>query len=155
MKEDKFLATILAGVGVLILLSLVIFFVRKSQEKYLPEDLPKNVVHNYILALDKGDYQRAYGYLADEDNKPSYEEFALYFFDSHFHLKEYSIAVEDVQTIGEKALVHIIVTDASSTDILRLYNHKSTATLTLQDGAWKIEEMPYPFWAWDWYDEED
>ncbi len=75
MKQDRFLLGILIGIGVLILAALIVFFSRQNQQTYNPEGTPDGAVHNYILAVLNGNYQKAYGYLADLDNKPSYDTF--------------------------------------------------------------------------------
>ncbi len=75
MKQDRFLTGILIGIGVLVLSALLVFFMRKDTQTYISEDQPEGVVHNYILAILNKDYEKAYGYLADLDNKPSFEEF--------------------------------------------------------------------------------
>ena len=36
-----------------------------ARQTYGPEDTPAGVVRNYVLALQKADYSRAYGYLAE------------------------------------------------------------------------------------------
>ena len=75
MKQDRFLTGILIGIGVLIIAALAVFFVRKDSQTYVPDDVPEGVVHNYVVAVLNKDYEKAYGYLADLDNKPTYEEF--------------------------------------------------------------------------------
>ena len=75
MKQDKFLTGILIGVGALVVLALVLFFTRQDKEEYLSDDTPEGVAHNYVLAVLNKDYEKAYGYLADLEHKPTYEEF--------------------------------------------------------------------------------
>jgi len=81
MKQDKFLIGILIGIGALILLALALFFLRKDgRMDYVADDNPEGVVNNYVLAVLNKDYQKAYGYLADLENKPTYEQFRQSFF---------------------------------------------------------------------------
>src|SRR5512134_2099174 len=75
MKQDRFLTGILVGIAVLVVIALAVFFIRKDTQSYLSEDAPEGVVHNYVLAVLNDDYQKAYGYLADLENKPTYEQF--------------------------------------------------------------------------------
>ncbi|MBW2589509.1 MAG: hypothetical protein JRD71_02105, partial [Deltaproteobacteria bacterium] len=68
MKKDRFLIGILVGIGVLITAALVVFFTRQGDgQTYMQESTPDGVVHNYVLALQQGDFQKAYGYLSDEE----------------------------------------------------------------------------------------
>ena len=72
MKQDRGLLIILSVIAILIVVSLVLFFIRQDdQQTYQPEHTPEGVVHNYVLALHQGDFQRAYGYLQDTDEKPT------------------------------------------------------------------------------------
>ncbi|HSL44070.1 MAG TPA: hypothetical protein VK897_11605, partial [Anaerolineales bacterium] len=70
MKQDRFLTGILVGIAILVVVALAVFFLRRDNQSYVSEDVPEGVVHNYVLAVINGDYQKAYGYLADLDNKP-------------------------------------------------------------------------------------
>jgi len=79
MKQDRFLLGILVGIGILVVIALVLFFVRQDKQEYVMDDVPEGVVHNYALALYQGDYQKAYGYLAEREDKPTYEEFRMPF----------------------------------------------------------------------------
>ena len=155
MKGDKFLTAILAGIGVLILVALALFFIRQSQETYLPEDTPEGVAHNYILAVFQKDYARAYGYLAEGENKPSYEEFEAHFFDNRA-IEENSVEFGNTRFLDGKALVQLNLSDESYSGSSRLYygEERSSAILVQQNGAWRIKEMPYPFWGWTWYQED-
>src|SRR5690242_10761462 len=75
MKQDKFLTGILIGIGLLIVLALALFFTRQGKTEYVADAAPEGVVHNYVVAVMDKDYEKAYTYLADLENKPSYEEF--------------------------------------------------------------------------------
>src|ERR1700690_3007338 len=75
MKQDRFLIGILIGIGVLIVVALAIFFTRQNKQTYVSDSAPEGVVHNYVLALLNKDYGKAYGYLADLDNKPTFDQF--------------------------------------------------------------------------------
>ena len=62
-STDKFLVGIVVGIVLVILVALVITLTR-PEPAYQAEDSPEGVVHNYLLALQKGAYQRAYEYLS-------------------------------------------------------------------------------------------
>lgn len=61
-SPDKFLIGIVIGVVVLLAVVFGVILTRPEVD-YLPEDTPEGVAHNYLLALQKEDYQRAYKYL--------------------------------------------------------------------------------------------
>jgi len=91
MKQDRFLVGILLGIGVLVVISLALFFVRREQAVYLPDGSPEAAVHNYVLALQERDFQRAHAYLPDSDKKPSLARFTQAFTSQELNLSGSSI----------------------------------------------------------------
>ena len=75
MKQDRFLIAVVSVILVLIIASLTIFFLRNDKQTYRPEDTPQGIVYNYLLALERSDYQRAFEYIGDEENKGTFDEF--------------------------------------------------------------------------------
>lgn len=151
MKQDRFLIGILAAIGVLVVVSLVLFFVRKDNLAYLPGDSPDTVVHNYALAVHQGDYQKAYGYLADMDNKPSYDQFRQAFLSHQVDIRQNGLRVGEVDITGDEAIVQATVTYSSGDPFSRGWNSNETAVLKKQNGGWKLTQMPSAYWGWDWY----
>jgi hypothetical protein len=62
-STDKFLIGIVVGIVLLVVAAFVITLAR-PEPTYQVEGTPESVAHNYLLALQKEDYQRAYGYLS-------------------------------------------------------------------------------------------
>lgn len=60
---DKFLIGIVAGISLLVIVALVVTL-SKPEETYQNENTPESVVHDYLLALQKEDYAKAYSFLA-------------------------------------------------------------------------------------------
>jgi hypothetical protein len=60
---DKFLIGIVGGVLILVVVAFAIAFLR-PKPSYQPEDTPEGVTYNYLFAVRKADYARAYGYLS-------------------------------------------------------------------------------------------
>lgn len=154
MKQDRFLTGILVGIAVLVVLALAVFFIRRDTQTYIAEDAPEGVVHNYVLAVLNGDYQKAYGYLADLENKPTYEQFRDAFIKGVVNPNNSAV------DIGESE----IHTDTASVDVALIYNPSDPfstgyrdvqrAILVSQGGAWKLSSMPtYYYWDYSWYQE--
>jgi len=92
MKKDRFLIGILVGIGVLITAALVVFFIRQGDgQTYVGENTPDGVVHNFVLALQKDDFQKAYGYLADEEDKPAFGDFRSFFFQQNTTVQKITV----------------------------------------------------------------
>ena len=152
MKKDRFLLGILIFILVLVAAALVLFFSGASEQAYLPEDSPEAIAHNYVLALTNGDYGKAYGYLADGENKPSVSEFRQFF--TRFEaMQNAGLRIGAVDVMDEEALVRTSVIWGSSGPFDSGYTSDESALLVLQDGAWKIKQMPYPFWDYAWLNE--
>ena len=107
MKEDRFLIAILSGIGVLIIISLVLFFIRRTEFTYVSEDTPEAVVQNYIVALHMGDYERAYRYLADGDDKLEISDFRQPFLNNALDLSNTSATIDDSTIVDGEAFVKI------------------------------------------------
>jgi hypothetical protein len=154
MKNDKFLTGILIGIGVLILLALGLFFTRQEKRDYVADTTPDGVVHNYVLAVLNKDYQKAYDYLADLENKPTYEEFRQSFFNGMVNPSDVGLDVGAVEINKDEAVVTLAVYYSNSDPFSSRYSTEERALLVKQNGAWKLNSMPYNFWDYNWYQEQ-
>jgi hypothetical protein len=151
MKQDKFLTGILIGIGVLILLALGLFFTRQDKRDYIADNIPEGVVHNYVLAILNKDYEKAYGYLADLEYKPTYEEFRQSFFNGAVNPNNAGVEVGTTEINGDEAVVTITLFYSYSDPFSSGYESTDRALLVEQNGAWKLNTMPYNFWDYNWY----
>ena len=154
MKQDKFLIGILIGIGALVVLALVLFFTRQDKHDYLPDDTPEGVAHNYVLAVLNKDYEKAYGYLADLKNKPTYEEFRQSFLNNMVNPDNAGVDIGEATITDDEAIVEIIIYYSYSDPFSSRTGTPDQALLVKQDGAWKLSSMPaYNFWDYNWYQE--
>jgi len=152
MKQDRFLTGILVGIGLLIVAALVIFFTRQDKQVYVSDDTPDGAVHNYVLAVINKDYQKAYGYLADLDNKPTYEQFRRSFATGGLNPSSAGIKIGKTDITDEDASVEISMIYNSGDLFSSGSNYVGSAQLVRQNGAWKISSMPaYTVWDYNWY----
>ncbi len=151
MKQDRFLTAILTGILLLAALSLVVFFTRQKQPVYQPDDTPENILHNYAIALYQKDYEKAYSYLADMANKPEYTVFRQAFLSKQIDPSNSDLQIESTEINDNEALVVVSVISSWGGPFENTNRSTYTATLEKQDGQWKINNMPYPYWGWDWY----
>jgi len=152
MKQDRGLVIILGLIALLIVVSLVLFFIRQDdQQAYKPEDTPADIVHNYVLSLHQGDYQRAYGYLQDTDDKPTLAQFQQNFFENTWGLEHSSIHINTTDQTGNEAFVAVTVTRNASSPFEQSWSDNGSVWLINQDGQWKLAYAPPPYWDWDWY----
>ncbi len=152
LRQDRFLLAILVAIGLLVITSLVLFFMRQASGGYLPEDTPQAVVHNYILAMNQGDLEKAYGYLVEASDKPDYERFRLAILTRSENLFQVSLQLGEARQSGEAASVSLTVIHSSGNPFQGVWEETSQAVLVRSDaGEWKIQSLPYPFWDMDWY----
>jgi hypothetical protein len=153
MKQDRFLTGILIGIGALIVLALALFFMRQDKSEYVADGTPEGVVHNYVLAIIDKDYEKAYGYLADLEDKPTYEEFRDSFLNGMVNPQDVGVNIGEAEISDDTASVDLTVYYSYSDPFSVNTGSSDRATLVEQDGAWKLSYMPYNFWAYDWYQE--
>ncbi|MEZ0396653.1 MAG: hypothetical protein ABWK53_09530 [Anaerolineales bacterium] len=151
MRQDKFLLGILIFIGLLVAVSLALFFSR-GQPQPVADDTPEGVVYNYLLALQERDYERAYAYLAEAASKPSLWNFR-HFYQQNVDFSTLAVEVGASQVDDDSAQVEIIITRLSGDPFIRSWEETGSALLVQQDGAWKIRSLPWQFWQWDWYEE--
>ena len=154
MKQDRFLTGILIGIAVLVVAALAVFFTRSDTQTYISEDAPEGVTHNYVVAILNKDYEKAYTYLAELDNKPTYEQFRDSFIKGVTNPDNAAVDIGGSEVTGDTASVEIAIvynpTDPFSTG----YRDVQRAVLVRQNSAWKLSSMPtYYFWDYNWYQE--
>jgi hypothetical protein len=151
MKQDRFLLGILVGIGVLVIVALGLYFTRQDTQEYVSDNTPEGVVHNYSLAVYREDYEKAYRYLGDAKNKPTYSEFQTPFFNHYVDPRNVGLEIGESKIAGEEAFVTLYLIYNTSDPFSSSYRGTETAHLERQNGQWKILQMPYSFWSYDWY----
>jgi ketosteroid isomerase-like protein len=156
LRQDRFLLGILVGLAVLAAAAVVAVVVGSPQAAYVDEHTPDGVVHNYVLALQRGEVGRAYGYLADRSGRPSRSEFRASFAVTSAPTSRASFRIEEVTIDGDEAFVNLAVSTGYA-GLLFLgepRDYPVVARLARQDGEWRLLEMPSEWWDYSWYFEE-
>jgi hypothetical protein len=152
MKQDRFLIGILIFIGLLVIAAVALFFVRNQTPTYGPEDTPQGVLYNYAVALQLHDYERAYGYLAEKNNKPTLDTFRQAFLTRQLDTTTSALQIGDVQTLQTNQVwINVTVQYAGSGVFNSGWSNTDRATLEKQNGSWKITYLPNPYWGYDWY----
>ena len=150
MRQDRFLTAILIGIAAVIILAVAVFFIRRGEETYVADDNPAGVVQNYALAVTRKDYQRAYTYLAEGPGKPDMIAFEQTFLNQRNETEAVSLQIGETSQTIDRAMVNVTVL-RSSGPFESIYRTVESATLKQENGQWKLIQMPYPYWGWDWY----
>jgi len=154
MKNDKFLLGIIIGIVTLVVIALLVFLTRQNTTlTYQLEDQPQGVVFNYLLALDKGEHEKAYSYLAEIPNKPSLAQFRQ---SMVINKREFGDAVKisEQDISGQTATVNIVTQTSGGGLFNDGYQYSETASLEKVNGKWRIISMPYAFWSYEWNQSE-
>ncbi|MBK8899672.1 MAG: hypothetical protein IPM53_00690 [Anaerolineaceae bacterium] len=139
----------------LVIISFVVVL-RRPQPTYRPDDTPEGVVHNYLLALRQGEYERAYRYLSpDLVNYPASaaefsDDIAQYRWE--FRLDEdVTLLVESGQINGRQATAVVQETSFYNSGLFNnnQYTRQFTMTLERSGDRWLIiEAESYLLYCW-------
>lgn len=151
MNQDRGLLVIVGVIGVLIALSITLFFVRGTEPEFRTEDTPEGILHNFVLSLHFEDYERAYNYLSDQDGKPNYVEFKQNFIGSSFDINNTGLQIGSSDIDDGEAIIQATVIHRDSDPFAGSWDETGSAWLIMENGGWKITYLPYPYWGWEWY----
>jgi hypothetical protein len=154
---DKFLIGIVAGVVLLVIVVLAVALLRPNELAYEPDDTAEGVAHNYLLALQLEEYERAYGYLWPSlpGHPADAEAFERTVQDNHWHFAygddDVSLAIEAVRVTGDRATIVVRLTAFYRGGLFDSGQFSNTFDMTLrrQDGAWKVADSER-YWAACW-----
>ncbi len=151
MRQDRFLAGILIFIGLLVVLAVGLFFLRKGSEQvYGPEETPEGVVRNFVLAVQKADYSRAYSDVAGDAFQATPAQFQVSMSTMAQAIADTGIQIESTQaTSPTEASVSLSVVQNSIGLFSSPNRQLQSASLVRQANGWKIRSMPYPFWPYD------
>ena len=155
---DKFLIGIIIGIVLLVGIAFAVAFLRPEPD-YLPEDTPEAAAHNYLLALLRKDYDRAYDYLSPtiESYPPAVEAFKENVLDSSYYLRwdenNVSLEVVSAHVTGDQATVTVRETRFNQGGLFDSGQNTNTFEMHLQrtapGSAWKIMDSD-SYWARCW-----
>lgn len=152
MRGDRFLLAILVAIGVLVVLAVVLFYTRGGTGDYGLEDTPEGVLRNYVLALEKGDYQRAYSYLHDTQGKPDFNQFRGAFLNGDLNPSTAAVQIGKARQSGDDVILALAIIHRSNGPFGDTSRQATNALMVLSEtGEWKIANFAYPYWGWDWY----
>jgi hypothetical protein len=156
---DKFLVAIVAGVVLLIGVTFAVVFL-KPKPTYQAEDTPEGVAHNYLLALQNEDYERAYSYLSQ--TLPGYPADISEFTQSienyswYFRLgTDTTIAIDSAEIVDTRAVVMVRETRFYDHGLFESSTHFSTFEMELQkvNEQWRIVDSDnYFVRCWNYED---
>jgi hypothetical protein len=152
-ETDRFLILIVLLVALLVGAAFVMVL-NQPAAGYMAEDRPAGVAYNYLLALQLGEYERAYGYLSP--TLPGYPaNLAAFVDDVKDEFTEltsnYTLEVGPVVVSDEQAAVTIRVTHYYEGGLFGVeqWVEANDMLLALEEGAWKLVEADH-YWSMCW-----
>ena len=143
-RTDRYLVGLVIGIVILVIVAFVVTL-SKPEAEYQADGSPDAAVHNYLLALQKDDYERAYGYLS-----PSIVNYPQTLGDFSRDIKNYrwdfrldenvSLQVQSAREVGDRAFVAVQETRFSGGGLFDSgqYLNKFEMELIQENGDWKI-----------------
>lgn len=157
-STDKFLIAIVAGVVLLIVVAFTLVLSR-PKPAYQTGDTAEAVAHNYLLALDQKDYERAYRYVSA--GLPGYpvsadqfkRELDRYNYYYGGHGASISLEVLSTTVTGDRAAALVRETTFYRRGLFDSGNNSQTFEMSLkrEQAGWKIVSSGR-YWAWCWED---
>jgi hypothetical protein len=143
---DRPLIAIVVAIVVLLVVAVIVVLSEPPPE-YMPEGEPQAAAYNYLLALIKGDFEKAYGYLSPAllGYPDNLDDFIHEIRRNPYRFgldRDITFSVEDVFPLGLVAYVTIQETRFSSSDVLSpSYNTRSFEfEVSSEQGEWHIQD---------------
>ncbi|MEN9935479.1 MAG: hypothetical protein RLZZ387_2058, partial [Chloroflexota bacterium] len=158
LRTDRFLVAIVAGALLLVVVAFAVTLTRPAPS-YREGAEPADIAYNYVLALQRKDYPRAYGYLSPslKGYPDSADAFAADVQQNlwSFQPQAGTLQVEKTEALTEQAQVWLRTTSFQQGGLLDSSPSTRTSTMTLrpETGGWKIISAD-SYWVWCW-DSED
>jgi len=156
---DKFLIGIVVGIVLLVVIAFAVVLAR-PEPTYQAEEMATGVTHNYLLALQKEDYERAYRYLSPTlaGYPESVEAFAETVEDFNWRFRtdtETTLTVLSERVVGSRTVVEMRESRFYRGGLFGSGQTTNTFEVKLEQeaGAWKVVDAGYYF-APCWTDDE-
>jgi hypothetical protein len=149
-RTDKFLIGIVAAIVILVGAGFTVLRLR-PKPGYQPDDTPGGVANNYLLALQRDELDRAYGYVWPK--VPGYPDEAYTFGqnvnNSFGYNNQSSVAIQHVTETDETATVTFVETNFSQGGLFGSNSYENTYQMHLvrENGRWWIRQSD-AYWAW-------
>ncbi|MCP4539936.1 MAG: hypothetical protein GY832_22580 [Chloroflexi bacterium] len=150
-STDRFLVGIVVGIVALVIVAFVVTLVR-PEPTYQAEDSPEGVAHNYLLALQQGEYERAYGYLSPTltGYPASVDEFVDVVTDYSWQFRldaDTTLAIELARVVGSRTVVQVRESRFNGGSLFGDSQSITTFDIKLESeqGAWRIVDADHYF----------
>lgn len=158
-STDKFLIGMVVAIVLLIIAALAVTLTQ-PEPTYLAEDTPEGVAHNYLMALNKEEYNRAYDYLSPvlAGYPASAGKFAEHVQDYSWSFRlnvDTTLSIESAKIIDSKGIVIVRESSFRGGDLFDSGQSTRVFDMELEfaDNEWKIVDADSYFarcWRQKW-----
>ncbi len=145
-SSNKFLFAIVIGIVLLVIVTFSLVMLR-PEPTYQDDSTPEGAAHNYLLAIQNGDYERAYAYIPEKYRYPEdAEDMAITIENDSWRFdtdSDFSLEIDSTHLRGdEKAVVTVRKTTFRNSGLMGSGQYSRTFTLDmkLEDGMWKVSD---------------
>ncbi|MBI4313096.1 MAG: hypothetical protein HY681_15165 [Chloroflexi bacterium] len=146
--STRWLIGIAAGIALLVILSIAVALARGGEAPLLDEGKPEGIVQRFLLAVEDKEYVKAHGYLSarlQEGCPISHIREALRWREDNS--RETRVEMVEQEAVEEgKTQVRVRVTEVNVSPPFGVdeFRHDELYVLVQEDGAWRIDEPPWP-----------
>ncbi len=146
--STRWLIGIAAGIALLVIVSIVVALAKGGEAPLLDESTPEGIVQRFLLAVEDKEYAKAHGYLSArlQEGCPisQIRETLRWREDNSREMRVEMLEKEAVE--GGKMQVRVRVTEVNVSPPFGVneYHHDELYILVQEDGAWRIDEPPWP-----------
>ena len=160
-SSTKFLLGIVIGIVLLVIITFSVVMLR-PEPTYQDDTTPDGAAHNYLLAIQNKDYDRAFAYIPEKYRYPeNADDMAATIRENSWAFdtdSDFSLAVESTQMRGEdKAVVTVRKTTFYNNGLMGSDQSSRTFTLDmiLENGMWKVSDGDSYWSSSCWGDSRD
>ena len=146
--SSRWLIIVAGAVVALVVLSVVVALVTRSEATTFAADTPEGTVQRYLRAVEDGELQEAYGYLSATLHRDcAYRDFRNS--TQWLDMESQRVTLEDTERVGDEMEVRVRVTQFHVDPPFgsRESSHVERYVLVEEDGAWRFSEPPWPMWC--------
>lgn len=140
--HDRFFKILMAGVVALALFAVAVGVIRQRRLTYRTDDTPSATVYNFLLALHRHDWVRAYDLLADAPCRPDQATFEEAFVG--YTLPQ--VVLREEGQSDTRAWVKVEIGSPGAYAGSEGARWQETISLRREAGRWKILRLPYALW---------
>jgi hypothetical protein len=155
-NTDKFLVAIVAGIVILVVAAFALILLR-PEPQYRSDDTPDATVHNYLLALQQEEYERALSEIShDVPNRPQDgNEMEWDINQNSWQFERYgdlSLVISGSRISGDHATVTLTETRSYGIFPGDVSSQEVVMRLKLDENGWKLIGGK-AYWSDDWEEE--